>query len=111
MADTKTETEKQAPEESAGAKKPAKPRKAARAKAVEEAGRSYFDAISARDPDAMASHFHPQGIEDIVPLGVFRGPAEVRALFTELFAATTTVPRSRARSACSRRRTAGPRRS
>jgi len=68
-------------------KKPAKPRKPARVKAVEDAGQSYFDAISARDPAAMAAHFHVDGIEDIVPLGVFRGPGEVRALFEELFAA------------------------
>jgi len=65
----------------------ATPRKSARVKAVEAAGQSYFDAISARDPEAMAAHFHPDGIEDIVPLGVFRGPGEVRELFTELFAA------------------------
>lgn len=65
----------------------ARPRRSTRAKAVEEAARSYFAAISARDPDAMAAAFHPDGIEDIVPLGVFRGPDAVRHLFRELFAA------------------------
>ncbi len=68
-------------------KKPAKPRRSARVKAVEEVGRSYFEAIDARDADAMAAHFHPDGIEDIVPLGVFRGPEAVRTLFREMFIA------------------------
>ncbi len=39
----------------------------------------------------------PDGIDDVVPLGVFRGPDEVRRLFTEIFAAmpdgTMTVTR------------------
>jgi len=77
-----------APEpEKAPAKKPAKPRRSARAKAVEEVGRSYFQAIDARDADAVAAHFHPDGIEDIVALGVFRGPEAVRKLFREMFTA------------------------
>ncbi len=63
------------------AKKPAKPRKSARVKAVEEVANSYFGAVSARDPDGMAEHWHPEGVEDIVPLGVFRGPEGVRTLF------------------------------
>ena len=71
----------------AAAKKPAKPRRSARVKAVEEAARTYFDAITARDPGAMADCWHPDGVEDIIPLGVFRGPAAVRTLFTELFSA------------------------
>jgi len=79
------------------AKSPAQPRRSARVKAVEEAARSYFAALSARDPDAMAAAFHPEGIEDIVPLGVFRGPDAVRDLFREMFAAlpdfTLTVTR------------------
>lgn len=70
---------------------PAKPRRSTRVKAVEEAARSYFAALSARDPEGMASHFHASGIEDIVPLGVFRGPAEVREIFKEMFAAMPDV--------------------
>jgi len=69
------------------AKKPAKPRRSARAKAVEEVGRSYFEAIDSRDADAAAAHFHPDGIDDIVALGVFRGPEEVRDFFREMFLA------------------------
>lgn len=68
-------------------RKPARPRRSARVKAVEEAARGYFAAASARDPDAMAGFWHPEGIEDIVPLGVFRGPEGVRTLFRETFAA------------------------
>ena len=54
---------------------------------AEEIVRSYFDAVIARDPAAMAEHWADEGIEDIVPVGVFRGPDEVRAYFTELFTA------------------------
>jgi steroid delta-isomerase-like uncharacterized protein len=71
----------------AAAKKPAKPRRSARVKAVEEAARKYFDAVAARDPEAMAACWHPDGVEDIIPLGVFRGPEAVRMLFSELFRA------------------------
>ena len=54
---------------------------------AEETVRSYFDAVIARDPAAMAEHWADEGIEDIVPVGVFRGPEEVKAYFTELFTA------------------------
>ena len=54
---------------------------------AEEVVRSYFDAVIARDPAAMAEHWADEGIEDIVPVGVFRGPEEVKAYFAELFAA------------------------
>ncbi len=74
-------------EKKPAAKKPAKPRRSARVKAVEEAAVTYFDAVTARDPVAMAACWHPDGVEDIIPQGVFRGPEGVRALFTELFTA------------------------
>ena len=53
----------------------------------EETVRSYFDAAIARDPEAMAGHWADEGIEEIVPVGIFRGPDEVKAYFTELFTA------------------------
>lgn len=53
----------------------------------EDTVRSYFDAVIARDPDAMAEHWAEEGIEEILPVGIFRGPDEVRAYFTELFTA------------------------
>ena len=55
----------------------------------EEVVRSYFDAVIARDPDAMAEHWADEGIEEILPVGIFRGPQEVKEWFTELF---TAVP-------------------
>jgi steroid delta-isomerase-like uncharacterized protein len=67
--------------------KPARARRPARDGRTEEVARSYFAAVASRDPDAMAEHWHPEGIEDFVPLGIYRGPEEVRSLFRELFAA------------------------
>ncbi len=52
-----------------------------------EVARSYFAAVGARDPAAMVTHWHPEGIDDLVPVRVLRGPAEISALFEELFAA------------------------
>jgi predicted ester cyclase len=43
--------------------------------------------VIARDPEAMAEHWAGDGIEEILPVGIFRGPDEVKAYFTELFAA------------------------
>lgn len=70
-------------------KEPAKPqrRRITKRKLVEQHARSYFDALARRDPADMASHWAEDGVEEIVPLGVFRGPREVERLFSELFAA------------------------
>ena len=54
---------------------------------AEETVRSYFDAVIARDPAAMVEHWSEEGIEEILPVGIFRGPEEIKAYFTELFAA------------------------
>jgi steroid delta-isomerase-like uncharacterized protein len=67
--------------------KPSAPRRSGRAKANENAVTSYFDAVAARDADAMAAHWHPDGVGDLVPLGILRGPAGVRTFFSELFRA------------------------
>ncbi len=61
----------------------------AKVRTPEETVRSYFDAVIARDPDGMAEHWAEDGIEEILPIGIFRGPQEVKAWFTELF---TAVP-------------------
>jgi ketosteroid isomerase-like protein len=37
----------------------------------------------------MAEHWAEEGIEEILPVGIFRGPEEVKGWFTELF---TAVP-------------------
>jgi steroid delta-isomerase-like uncharacterized protein len=86
MGETQAET-KAAAARKAPAKKAARPRRSPKVKAVYEAAETYFAAVSARDTEAMAASWHEDGIEDIVPLGVFRGPDGVRDLFTELFAA------------------------
>jgi steroid delta-isomerase-like uncharacterized protein len=64
-----------------------KPRRSGRAKEIEKVATSYFAAVAARDPDAMASHWSPDGVGDLVPIGPLRGPSEVRAFFAELFTA------------------------
>ena len=87
MPETTAEKAPTTEKKPAAAKKPAKPRRSARVKAVEEAARTYFDAVTARDPDAMAACWHPDGVEDIIPQGVFRGPEAVRDLFSQLFRA------------------------
>jgi steroid delta-isomerase-like uncharacterized protein len=58
-----------------------------KAGSAEQVARAYFDALSARDPDAMAALWDEEGVEDVVPLGVFRGPEGVRGLFREIFSA------------------------
>jgi steroid delta-isomerase-like uncharacterized protein len=69
----------------------ARPRRAAKGRSVEDVARSYFAAVAARDADAMAEHWHLEGIDDLVPLGIFRGPDEVRRHFAELFAAVPDI--------------------
>ena len=69
------------------ATKPKKPRRSGRARAIEKVAQSYFEAVAGRDADAMASHWHADGVGDLVPLGPLRGPGGVRSFFAELFAA------------------------
>jgi steroid delta-isomerase-like uncharacterized protein len=54
---------------------------------AEEKARSYFAALAARDPDAMAAHWSPDGVDELTGIGILRGPAEVAAFFRTLFAA------------------------
>jgi steroid delta-isomerase-like uncharacterized protein len=80
MAETKTRT-----------------RRPPKRKLIEGHARSYFEALSGRNPDAMVSHWSADGVADIVPLAVLRGPEEIKAFFRELFDAfpglETTVTR------------------
>jgi steroid delta-isomerase-like uncharacterized protein len=48
---------------------------------------SYFDAIARHDLDAIASHYSPDLVVDMMGQGILRGPAEMRAFFESLFAA------------------------
>ena len=78
-------------------KKQTRPRRSAKSREVEEHVRSYFEAVDARDPEAMASHWSPEGIEDLVPMTVLRGRDQIVSFFRELFTAMpdleTTVNR------------------
>jgi steroid delta-isomerase-like uncharacterized protein len=80
MAETKTRT-----------------RRPPKRKLVEGHARSYFEALAARNPEAMASHWSADGVDDVVPLAVLRGPEQIKAFFRELFRAfpdlETTVTR------------------
>ncbi|MGI8945640.1 MAG: ester cyclase [Thermoleophilaceae bacterium] len=80
---------KSAAAKSAAAKKPAaKPSRApAKRKVVSDTARGYFDALAARDAAAAAGHWRADGVDDVVPLGIFRGPAAIKGLYEELFAA------------------------
>jgi steroid delta-isomerase-like uncharacterized protein len=97
MAETKTGNGAKAPESEAQAEAKPQRRRITRRKAVEEHARSYFDALSRRDPEAMAEHWREDGVADLVPLAVLRGRAEIAGLFRDLFAALpdleTTVTR------------------
>jgi steroid delta-isomerase-like uncharacterized protein len=103
VAETRTRTNDQAAagKEAAGAKEAAQTkaprRRITKRKAVETHVRSYFDAIAARDVNALGEHWHDDGVDDIVPLGVMRGRRQIEELFRELFASTpdleTTVSR------------------
>lgn len=55
--------------------------------AAEDVARSYFDAIARRDLDAIASHYSPEMVVDMIGQGIYRGPAEMRAFFGSLFGA------------------------
>jgi steroid delta-isomerase-like uncharacterized protein len=64
---------------------------------VEDRARSYFEALSARDPAAMIEHWSEDGVADIVPYGILRGHGEIAGFFRSMFAAMpdleTTVTR------------------
>lgn len=55
-------------------------------RSAEETARAAFNAFMAHDVDAILANWHPEGIQDWVALGIFRGHDEMRELFTGLFA-------------------------
>jgi steroid delta-isomerase-like uncharacterized protein len=93
---TRANNEAAASKESGQPKAPGR-RRITKRKAVETHVRSYFEAIAARDPRAIGEHWHDDGVDDIVPLGIMRGRREIEQLFREMFAASpdleTTVSR------------------
>jgi steroid delta-isomerase-like uncharacterized protein len=54
---------------------------------AEETARAAFEAFIAHDVEGILANWHPEGIQDWVPLGVFRGHQEMRQLFQDVFAA------------------------
>ena len=54
---------------------------------VENTARAYFDALGARDADAAARVWSDEGIDDVLPLGIFRGAKAIRGFLKELFTA------------------------
>ena len=74
MAEAKTKSE--------GAAKKST-RRPPKRKQVEDHARSYFEAIGRRDVDAAVDHWDPEGIEDVVPMRVFRGKDEIRGFLEE----------------------------
>jgi steroid delta-isomerase-like uncharacterized protein len=55
---------------------------------AEEAARGSFDALIRHDIEGLLEFWHPEGIQDWVALGIFRGHDEIRELFTGILAAT-----------------------
>jgi steroid delta-isomerase-like uncharacterized protein len=94
MAETKTEDTPQ-PDEPAEAK-PTK-RRPPKRKVVEQHVRSMFDALARRDAEGVGEHWREDGVDDIVPIGVFRGRQAIVDFWRETFAAVpdleTTVTR------------------
>ncbi len=62
-------------------------RRITKRKALENHARSYFDALARRDVEAMGDHWKEDGVADMVPLGILRGRAEIKAFFRDMFAA------------------------
>lgn len=56
-----------------------------------DVARSYFDAIAARDPDAIAAQWSFEGVDDFVAIGILRGPDEIREFFQGVFAAMPDI--------------------
>jgi steroid delta-isomerase-like uncharacterized protein len=98
VAETRTRANDEATttKESGQPKAPGR-RRITKRKAVETHVRGYFEAIAARDPKAIGEHWHDDGVDEIVPLGIMRGRRQIEDLFREMFAAVpdleTTVSR------------------
>jgi steroid delta-isomerase-like uncharacterized protein len=102
VAETRTRTNDKGTAAKEPAAKPAQPkapgrRRITKRKAVETHVRSYYEAIAARDLEAIGEHWREDGVDDVVPLGVKRGRGEIQQMFREIFAASsdleTTVSR------------------
>jgi steroid delta-isomerase-like uncharacterized protein len=82
MAETTAETPK---------KPAAKPRRSAKSKAVEKTAREFFAATGAHDVDAILDFWIDDGVEEIVPVGVFRGKEEIREFVTGFLSSSSDL--------------------
>jgi steroid delta-isomerase-like uncharacterized protein len=53
---------------------------------VKETAQKAFDALAARDPEALVEQWSEDGVEDIVAMGILRGRDEIRENTRALFA-------------------------
>jgi steroid delta-isomerase-like uncharacterized protein len=90
MAETKTQTSRT--QKKSGPAKPAtKPRRSAKSRAVEKVARSFFEATGDHDPERMLGHWADDGVEDIVPVGVFRGKQEIEGFARGLLGSSSDL--------------------
>ncbi len=68
--------------------KPRRTRAKASAKSPAEVASKAFEAVAARDVDAIVGFWKPDGVQDWVAIGIRRGHDEIRQMFEEIFAAT-----------------------
>jgi hydroxyacylglutathione hydrolase len=69
------------------AEKTTEKERASRTPGPARVARTYFDALAARDLDAMVACWAPGGINKLAPIGTLSVPDEMRQFFSELFAA------------------------
>jgi steroid delta-isomerase-like uncharacterized protein len=82
MAETTAETPQKAP---------GKPRRSAKSRAVEKTARSLFEALGSHDVDAVLDCWADDGVEDVVPLAVFRGKQEIKGFIESLLASSSDL--------------------
>jgi steroid delta-isomerase-like uncharacterized protein len=82
MPETKTE---------AAAAKPRKPRRSAKSREVEKTARELFEAVGAHDVDGILRVWAEDGVEDIAPVGVFRGKKEIEGFARDFLGASSDL--------------------
>lgn len=60
---------------------------ASQTRAPEDVARSVFEAMSRHNLDVLGELIPPDGVDDFVPVGEFRGPEAIRGFWAEMFAA------------------------
>ena len=60
-------------------------------RSAEDTARAAFDAFMRHDVEDLLANWHPDGIQDWIAMGIFRGHGEMRELFTGLFASIPDI--------------------